>query len=305
MPLAIHSQTKLALGSDTTLVLVTDTTPEIVDQFFRTLWLTIFRFEQRFSRFLIRSELGRLNTNAGTPIHVSTDFVKLLRAAMNLYHETDGLYNPFILPAVQRTGYITSRVPGYALDTSLNYSNRRIATPDEVIIKETSVTIPVNSALDFGGIGKGYLADLLARVPFVCSLPGYWFSLGGDVVGGGLNEKSEHWPVQISNAQSASQQYALKTKSPFYIATSGTSINGNHIIDPRSNTPARGTIAQATVAAESTTKADVYASCAIILGSKDAVPWLRSKNIPSALLQNDDGSIDGYGYLYNAAAGKL
>lgn len=291
-----HHQSKLALGSDTTIVLVSDLPSTFVDDLFVQIWLKIFTFERQFSRFLPSSELSMFNKNAGIAMPISTEFSRLLLTAKLMSQKTNGLYNPFILPALQKAGYYKSFVNKYGQDQVDDYSHRAVATIDKLHVAELEATIPANTALDLGGIGKGYLADQLANIPELSKIHGYWISLGGDVIGGGLNEAGQQWRVDIQNAQDSNK--TLKTvfepeTNTFSIATSGTITRRDdsakkpwhHIIDPITLRPAETDVLLATVVAKSAVEADVFASCAVILGSGKAPEFLKAQGIESYMLQ--------------------
>jgi len=61
--------------------------------------------ERRFSRFLPNSELSHLNCSAGEWVTVSADMLELLKLSFKFYEQTDGLFDPSILPDLKRMGY--------------------------------------------------------------------------------------------------------------------------------------------------------------------------------------------------------
>ncbi len=273
--------------------LVSSASPEQVAQLYQALWRDIFIFERRFSRFLPGSELSLLNRNAGAKHGVSPEFRLLLVAARDSAQQSGGLYNPFILPALQAAGYRHSRVPGHEHDTVDDHSHKVIATIDQLEIGDDWVRIPYGTALDLGGCGKGYLATQLQR-----SLPdyitGYWLSLGGDIAVGGHDAHGEPWAVGVQNADpQATDVGTLVVTEPCGIATSGTTVHKgktagktwHHLVDPRTNAPAKTDVELATVCDPSPLRADVLASCAIILGSERGIQFLQEQNVRAAVLQ--------------------
>lgn len=297
MHLTQHSQTKIALGSDVTLTIVCDATTATVDAIFNELWLAIFRFERQFSRFIPDSELSRFNMRAGTRTPITEAFRNILCAAKKMATETDGLFNPFILPALQRAGYNYSFVRQYTSDKQEMYVNRYVAQPSALEIGKDWATIPYGTAIDLGGCGKGYLADQLAELSIVERLHGFWFSLGGDIRGKGLDEHGQPWVVHIQDAhnpQKSLRRSLLGNPCGFAIASSGTivrrgnSTNWHHIIDPRSMQPAHTDTLLATVMDTSVLRADVLASCAVILGSQHAPLFFENHPVNGLLLQTTD-----------------
>lgn len=233
------------------------------------------------------------NRQAGSKQAVTQEFRDLLLAARALAHETDGLYNPFILPALQSAGYVRSRVPGHEQDPADDHSGKSVAAIEKLEIGDNWARIPYGTALDLGGCGKGYLADKL-RNDLPSSITGYWLSFGGDIAAGGLNEDGLPWSIGIQNAADGPENIGAYTATSICgIATSGTTIHSgdnqgrawHHIIDPRTLLPAETDVLLATVCDASTLRADVLASCAVILGSRRGLAFLRRRNVKAAVLQ--------------------
>ena len=299
MRLKQYAETNTALGSDVTLTVVSRASESKVAKLLGRLWHDIYVFERQFSRFLPMSELSVFNRSAGLEMPISPEFKTLLQAAKALGEQTNGLYNPFILPALQRAGYTKSHVAQYANDTQDDHSAKQVVAVNALKINQNTASIPYGTALDLGGCGKGYLGQQLSD-----SMPdwvqGYWLSLGGDVAAAGQDASGKLWQVSVQRADnpSKSSDFVISGASKqFAVATSGTIIhkgihNGkpwHHIIDPRSLQPAATDVLLATVYAKSSLQADVLASCAILLGSKKALPYLKKHGAKAVLLQCSDG----------------
>ena len=103
--------------------------------------------------------------------------------------------------------------------------------------------------------------------------------------------------VQSTLDSATASEWTIKTTGRrFAAATSATTIRAgvhegkswHHIIDPRTLLPAQSDTNLATVYCQSAVRADVLASCAIILGSSKAVPFLKRQFIEAAYLQGSD-----------------
>lgn len=296
MHLEQYLQTKVALGGDISIALVANANPDDSTEIFKTLWHEIFSFERQFSRFLPMSELSQFNRAAGQKTSVSPQLRQLLSAAKGIGAATAGLYNPFILPALHRAGYVKSAVPGYENDATADYGERVVASIDQLMIGDNWALIPFNTALDLGGCGKGYLADQLRNVLARFNLHGYLLSLGGDITTCGRDEHDEAWTVYIQNANNLASHHNLAITcptEPFAVATSGTfrrpgqhsAKTWHHLIDPTTLEPATTDVRLATVVCRTTLKADVLASCAAILGSRRAASFLKAHGAEAMLLQ--------------------
>lgn len=299
-----YFQTKLALGSDTTIVLVTDVSDIIVEKLFNDIWLKIYTFERQFSRFIPDSELSLFNQRAGLEVPISKEFKDILSVAKQLSIETKGLFNPFILPALHRAGYKNSFVEKYKLDEQADYSDRKVANAQKILIKDNFASIPFGTAIDLGGCGKGYLADLVANEVLPGWLHGFWLSFGGDIVGGGLDVNNQPWEISVVNAfdKITGDLLTHDSGARFAVATSGTTIRrgmheGNrwhHLIDPSTLEPSTSDMCMATVHCDSTLYADILASCSVILGLDKATEFLRGFDIDAAYFQATDGRVSKY-----------
>ncbi|MEP7204579.1 MAG: FAD:protein FMN transferase [Candidatus Saccharibacteria bacterium] len=305
MRLARFAQIKTALGSEVGLSFVADSSQSEADRLFTELWRVIFGFERRFSRFLPASEVTLFNRSAGSKFGISDEFKALLVSSQEMSLLTGGLHNPLILPALQKAGYVQSAAPGYERDAVDNYSYRHVTSADALTVGDDWAMIPRDSAIDMGGCGKGFLADLLRDVLVKAGVAGYWLSFGGDIATGGTDEYGRNLSlhIQAANDLGGVLDWAVHCPTtPFAVATSGTFRRQNqivgagwhHIIDPVTFEPARTDVKLATVCADNTLLADVLASCAVILGSKLAPAFLKSHGALAMLLQchDDSGSFD-------------
>lgn len=298
-------QSQIALGSQVVLVLVCDNEEKAVECF-RQLWLHIFEFERQFSRFLPASELSQFNRAAGLRQPISPEFYKLLQAVKKMASLTNGLYNPFILPALQRAGYTHSMVAAHRHDSVDDFSNRSVTQPDALELSDTWASIPYGTAIDVGGCGKGYIGDDLAQLAETFDLSGYWFSLGGDVIAGGTDQNGEPWIVQVESTTKPAAiagKVVTSSSGQCAVATSSTTQrkglkNGkawHHLIDPRTSTPAATDICTASVSAGSALIADTLASCAVILGSRQAPAFVNTRGAGGGLLQTKSGKLICFG----------
>ncbi|HET9173991.1 MAG TPA: FAD:protein FMN transferase [Candidatus Saccharimonadales bacterium] len=287
-------QTKHALGSTALLTIVVN--DEAYGQtLLDSLWQLIDDFETRFSRFRVDSELSQFNARAGQFTPISKPFQKLLTAARTKAQDTRGVYNPFILPALQQTGYVGSWPTPQHFDPQLDYRQRRIHSVDTIEFSAHTARIPADAAIDFGGIGKGYLLDELAASIDGAQVMGYWFSLGGDIICEGLDDAQQEWQLSIAAADHPTRSIAgVQNKNGMRVAlaTSGVTKRGastgdhawHHLIDPRTGTSARSDIRTASVVASRAVDADIYASCAVVLGVAEATSFLAERGC-AALLQ--------------------
>lgn len=296
MYLSSYEDTKMALGSDVTIHFVTQSNREYANKILNNAWRFIYKFERQFSRFLPQSELSVFNRSAGLKQPITREFKDILTSAKAMSQMTGGLYNPFILPALQRSGYLKSAAPGYENDTVDDHRTKKVVPSTKLEIGKDWARIPYGTALDLGGCGKGYLAEKLRAIFSDSKISGYWISLGGDVATFGHDENNKPWIINIQDAENLSNRLSKFIECPeenFAIATSGTfrrkgqhtNKSWHHIIDPISLKPATTDIKLATICGMDALTTDVLASCAVIVGSKKARDYIKNFKVDDYILQ--------------------
>ena len=155
--------------------------------------------ERRWSRFIPTSEVSRLNRADGLPTRVSFETRLLVQRALDGHRVTGGRFDPTLLGAVLRAGYVESfdrlgRRPR-RFDSALVTGADRIEV-DEVA---GTVRIPVGVGFDPGGIGKGLAADLVAEELLVLGAAGVCVNVGGDLRVAGTPPDGEAWRVMVES----------------------------------------------------------------------------------------------------------
>lgn len=219
--------------------------------------------EARWSRFRPDSELSALNRAAGRWHSVSAEMFALLDAADRWTRRSGGLFQPLVAPALSAWGYRDSigvRPPGV-----------EAAPPTQPVVgaldfdlERRAVRIPHRSAVDLGGIAKGWIAGRVAALAAtVCADPVLLVDAGGDLVAA----SGEHSvAVDRPGADGLPPQAWIRLRRGQAVATSGYGrrqwVNGDgvrahHLIDPATGAP--GPLAHATVVADCPVTADVQA----------------------------------------------
>ncbi len=213
--------------------------------------------EQRWSRFRPDSELQRLNRCAGEWREVSAETAELLDAAIRWQHETDGAFQPLVGKHLIAWGYehsLGTRAPGVGVSPA----------PAPVVRSEMRVDagrrlaqVPRGTALDLGGIAKGWSADRAAeRLRRRTRFGPLLLDAGGDIAAvRGAHTVAVAWAGDVTlQPGSAIATSGFDTRS----WRNGDGAEANHLIDPATGAPAPP--ARATVVAETVTAADVLAT---------------------------------------------
>jgi len=287
------------LGSKAFFTLTTEKKQDYANKIFEELKNRTINFENRFSRFKTDSELTYINSHAGKKTNISKQMKDILAKSKELAELTNNLFNPFILPTLQKVGYMTSWTDNKI--SSPDFSDRKLHNASKLEMGDTWINIPKNSAIDLGGIGKGYLLDELAEYLDSKKLHGYWISLGGDIICSGLNINNVPWEINIASSIQADllvDTILPKNIDKIAIATSGVTKrkgfhnnqNWHHIIDPMTNKPINNNILSVTVTANSATNADVLAKVILIDGVKLADSYNNEGFLSSYFIQSLDNN---------------
>lgn len=278
--------------------------PDLSDSAERALALSVEelfrRTEQRFSRFLPESELARLNRAEG-PSTVSDELLALLVRARAHTIATDGVFEPAVGAAMRASGYDRSFAPG-ALDRDEAASATPYASIAMLDIDEEHhrVARPPDVQIDFGGFLKGLTVDRAAALA-----PGAVIvDAGGDAMLRGAPPDDAGWTIEIEDPHDAARTVGTIVVRDQAVATSAANRRRwrrgtqpmHHLIDPRTQVPARSDVVQATILAPTAETADVMAKVAFVLGSARAMRELDQRGL-SGVLVLQDGAIRTVGAL--------
>jgi len=222
--------------------------------------------------------------------------------------ETDGLFNPAVLPALKKAGYDRSmdeiRQGGFANqlsradgEPSVTLQDFRQARLDALSQK---VFLPQGMQVDLGGIAKGWIAEQaahrLAEVSQACGV-----NAGGDMYLVNLPEGKPDWEVGLEDPLKPERDLAVLHVKPGAVATSSIAKrqwkkNGHvrhHLIDPRSGLPAETDWLSVTVWAEGAAEAEVFAKALLIAGSKQANDLFKNQTNKAYLAVDRTGWVHG------------
>ncbi len=268
--------------------------------------------ERQLSRFDPQSELSRLNARSGQAVQVSPLLWAVLTYALDAARQTEGLYDPTVLEALEVAGYdrsfqevlANSRAPG-SPSTGLRAGSEELRATvgrqwsswrDIQIDPPTrNVTLPPGVRLDLGGIAKGWAAERAAdRLAIIgpCLV-----DAGGDIAARGRPPDQAGWPIGVTNPRNPETDLALLLVKDRGVATSGTDyrrwnrdgVIQHHIIDPRTRRPAQTDLLSATVVAPDAAQADLHALVALLLGAEEGLRYLARQPMVEGLLVTEDG----------------
>jgi FAD:protein FMN transferase len=268
------------------------------------------QWEDSLSRFRPESELNRLNRGAGQWFSLSETLWQVLRRAQLAERYTRGLVTPVVLDALEAIGYdrsfelIAGHGAGPANEGSTQphtaLSQHRTLDTGAIFYdpKRRRVRMPAGMRLDFGGIAKGWAADMAARR--LSKFGPALVDAGGDVATSQSRSDGNGWPIALENPlEPDPEKQTLIVLGGGAVATSGRDYRRwlqdgrmqHHIIDPRTGRPAETDVLCASVVGPSAAEAEVAAKVALILGSSAGLAWLDAQQEFAGQLVLENGQL--------------
>ena len=253
--------------------------------------------ERVLSRFLPESDLSRLNRACGRWTVVDARLLAALRVALHFRNETNGAFDPTILPALVAAGY----------DRSFEQLDGRGATgtgssPAAALVELDAATsrarLEPGAAVDLGGLGKGLAASraIGAMREAWAELPGALVDLGGDISVWGATPEGGPWRLTVADPRAPGHDLGTLEIDGGAVATSGRDQRRfgpggklHHLIDPATGAPARSGPLAVTVVGSEGAEVEAYSTALAITPVCEAARCLSTRQFLSALLVPDEG----------------
>jgi len=241
-------------------------------------------FDLSASIWVEESTISRINNN-DPDVVPDRYFLDVFRQAKEVSENTGGAFDITVGPLVNAWGFGFKNkvdVDQHVVDSLLPLVDfNSVKLIDGKVIKTTP-----GIHIDFNAIAQGYSVDLLGGFLQQHGIDNYLVDIGGEVLARGNKPGDKLWVVGIEkpsesmNAQrTLNATLKLKNKA---IATSGNyrkyyevdGIRYSHTIDPKTGYPVKHSMLSATVMADSTAKADAYATAFMVMGVEKTKKYL-------------------------------
>ena len=237
-------------------------------------------FERTLSRMLPDSDISRALAAAPAPVPVESETAELVEAA-RAYCEASGGRFDITMGAVTRLwDFKRGEVPArLALSRALAHVDHRAVRAWRGADGAAMLALDdPASALDLGGIAKGYVADDLACRIEAAGFHRYALNLGGNVLVGGCRAAGEPWRIGIVDPWAPDRCIATVAVGDGSVVTSGAHERRfarggrvyHHILDPATGMPAETDLACATVVSRRSIDGDGYSTTLFMMGSREA-----------------------------------
>ena len=272
------------MGCDFDAVFVTQTV-FLADQLFTEAIEIARLYEKNFSRFIDESELSHLNRVKS--MNVSKEFLSVYNISYDLYKRTGGIFNPLL--QVDRIGYNQTfdnvRDVKKIFDNTLIY-NREM---DKITIDGNKIVLSDQHRLDFAGFLKGYVAQKI--VENTSGDEGAIINIGGDIYTKCCDKKGQDFVLEIENPYDKKNTIKVSANDKA-LCTSGTykrkwRVDGKevcHILDQSTKKSVNSDVVSVSVLHKNGAFADAFATCAIVLGAREASKFFAEQDVDFALI---------------------
>jgi thiamine biosynthesis lipoprotein len=259
----------------------------------------IRRIEQLLTTFKDDSETNQVNKNAGiAPVKVSRETFNLIERALRISKVTQGAFD-ITYGSVDKKLWnfdttattLPDRQTAFKMVRLINYRNVILNSNNHtVFLKEKGMRI------GFGGIGKGYAAEMAKQVMQQMGCDSGIVNASGDLTAWGYQPNGNPWTVGIVNPNTSNTAFSYMNVTNMAVATSGNyekyiMIDGkrySHTINPKTGLPVSG-IKSVTIIAPNAEIADAMATPVMIMGVKAGLHMINQmKDIEAVLIDDND-----------------
>ena len=243
----------------------------------------------------------------------SPDLFAAVEAALWAAQKSGGIYDPTILPYLERAGYdrtfaaISDQRPLRAAIEPLGDGYQAMPIPDlrsgldyRHVQLDRSIGMirrPSGMLLDLGGMGKGWTVDRV--VDEIDGEGPCLINAGGDLYAYGFPDGSRGWEIQLAHPLNPEINLVTLTLSHHAVATSTIAkrrwlkdgLLQHHLINPRTGYPAITNTISVSVVGGRVFTAEIHAKVALILGVEEGLAYLESQPDVEGLIFSTSGEV--------------
>lgn len=257
----------------------------------------VARIEKLLTTFNASSQTSRVNESAGIhPVTVEKEFFELVKRSKRISSITQGAFDISYGSADKRFwNFDTSmtRLPDRAIAREMvklvNYKN--------IVLDEVHTTVFLRMQgmrIGFGGIGKGYAAEMAKQLLQHRGVQSGIVNAAGDLTTWGRPPDGTAWTVGIADPNASGHLFSSLNISNTSIATSGSyekfvEIDGrrySHTIDPKTGWPVSG-IKSVSIICPNAELADALATPVMVMGVEQGLFLINQLQQVACIIVDD------------------
>ncbi|MEO9211195.1 MAG: FAD:protein FMN transferase [Ginsengibacter sp.] len=261
----------------------------------------IRRIEKLLTTFDESSQTNLINRKAGIePVKVDLEMFELIQRSKKISAITQGSFDitygsidKKLWNFDQSMTSLPDPITAKQLVRLINYKN--------VILDEKNVTVFLKEKgmrIGFGGIGKGYAAEMAKKLLQNKGVESGVVNAAGDLTAWGFQENGKPWTIGIANPEATHHAFSYLDITNTSVATSGNYekfiiIDGkkySHTIDPKTGLPVTG-IKSVTIISPNAEIADAMATPVMVMGIKVGLDMVNQIKGLGCIIIDDKNTI--------------
>ncbi|HEV8083151.1 MAG TPA: FAD:protein FMN transferase [Chitinophagaceae bacterium] len=241
----------------------------------------IKRIEKLLTTFDDNSQTNQINKQAGiSPVKVDQEVFDLIKRSLRISTITDGAFD-ISYGSIDKRFWNFDKSMTCLPDEATARSMVQLINYRNIILNENDCTVMLKEKgmrIGFGGIGKGYAAEMAKALLKKEGVKNGIVNASGDLTTWGTQANNKPWTIGIANPDNPHLPFSYMTISDMAVATSGNyekfiKINGkkySHTINPKTGLPVTG-IKSVTIISPNAEIADAMATPVTIMGVKAGI----------------------------------
>ncbi|MEG2079412.1 FAD:protein FMN transferase [Chryseobacterium sp.] len=282
-------------------ITVVDDRDSVAFEHIETAVLEIQRIENLLTTYKDNSQTHIINQNAGIrPIKVDSEVFELIERSLRISHITDGYFD-ISYGGIDKSFWNFNRDMKQLPDPELVKKHLKLVNYKNIILDQENHTVFLKEKgmrISFGGIGKGYAAEMAKRVLQEIGVVSGVVNASGDLTTWGSQADGKPWTIGIADPDNAALPFSYMNITNTSVATSGNyekfvMIDGkkySHTINPKTGMPVSG-IKSVTIICPNAEIADAMATPVGIMGIDAALNMVNQINHLECIIIDDFNKI--------------
>lgn len=272
-----YSQTLKLMGNSFTITVVCPDKQQ-ADKHIDLAVGEIRRIENLLSTFKENSQTSLINDNAGIkPVKVDLEVFNLIERCMGISRITQGAFD-ITYGGIDKSLWNFDKTMTRLPDARTALKMVHLIDYRNIILDHENTTVFLKEKgmrIGFGGIGKGYAAEMAKQILIKNGVQSGIINASGDLSAWGLQPGGSKWTIGVASPDAPNAAFSYMEISNKAVATSGNYekfviIDGkkySHTIDPKTGLPITG-IKSVTIIAPNAEFADAMATPIAVMGIK-------------------------------------
>lgn len=261
----------------------------------------IQRIEKLLTTYHESSETHRINENAGIqPVKVEAEVYRLIERSLRISALTDGYFD-ISYGGIDASFWNFDREMQQLPDPALVKAHLKLVNYKHILLNEEAQTVFLKEKgmrIGFGGIGKGYAAEMAKKLLQERGVVSGVVNASGDLTTWGKQADQKPWTIGIADPDNAALPFSYMNITNTSVATSGNyekfvMIAGkkySHTINPKTGMPITG-IKSVTIICPNAEIADAMATPVGIMEIPEALNLVNQIHHLECIIIDDDNKI--------------